>query len=227
MHTWLRHGIVIVVLAMLVLLFAWNRDLEGVHLWNRAFADAAVVLLYITLAIGPIVRLVPFAAPILPWRRETGIWFALASVAHVAIYATSFAFDVRRFFGGFLGQRFLFLDNPWAIGNWIGAIALGYAVVIALTSNDWSERFLGRGWKHLQQQSYTVFVLVAIHTAIFVYVAAKFGGSIFTTVFWIGIGTIVALQLAGYVYTVSRHVRRRDAAGAGTEPLGDGDRDLA
>jgi len=211
-RTLLRHLAVIGVMILLVLLFRWRRDINGVHLWNRAFADASVVLLSITLIIGPVVRLVPGVGPLLPWRREFGIWCTLAAVMHVAIYASSFKFDLKRFFGGSLGQTFHWLDNPWAIGNWIGTVALVYAVVIAATSNDVFERYLGRGWKHLQQQSYTLFILTAIHTAIFLYAAATFGKGIFTAFFWIALVLVPGIQFAGYVATVRRHRLRRRAS---------------
>ncbi len=44
-------------------------------------------------------------------------------------------------------------------------MALGYALVLAATSNDFSQRRLGRGWRFLQRQAYTLFVLSWLHTA--------------------------------------------------------------
>jgi DMSO/TMAO reductase YedYZ heme-binding membrane subunit len=70
-----RHLATIVFLTGLAWFFTVGRaGMHPVHLWNRAFADAAYVLLCLTLAIGPVVRWAPRLWPLLPWRRELGIW---------------------------------------------------------------------------------------------------------------------------------------------------------
>jgi hypothetical protein len=35
-------------------------------------------------------------------------------------------------------------DNLWSAANWVGLFALGYVLVLAATSNDFSQRLLGR-----------------------------------------------------------------------------------
>jgi hypothetical protein len=95
-------------------------------------------------------------------------------------------------------------DSPsmWAGANWVGALALGYALVLAAISNDWSQRKLRRGWKFAQRQAYTLFVLTWIHTAAFVLIGAGHGASLFVWLFWGVTAAVVAAQFAGFVHTV-------------------------
>jgi sulfoxide reductase heme-binding subunit YedZ len=145
MITLLRHFLAIIVLLGLIFLFALNSNQESytVHYWNRNIADASFVLLCLTLSLGPVTKLIPKTRFLLPWRRELGIAFAVSATMHVVIYADFYRWDVLRFFARIEeGQEAKWLDNAFAIGNWIGLLALLYAVVLALTSNDiahWAE----------------------------------------------------------------------------------------
>jgi hypothetical protein len=95
-------------------------------------------------------------------------------------------------------------DSPsmWAGANWVGALALGYALVLAAISNDWSQRKLRRGWKFAQRQAYTLFVLTWIHTAAFVLIGAGHAASLFVWLFWGITAGVVVAQFAGFVHTV-------------------------
>lgn len=210
MKAWHRHLLTLVLLGVLVWLFTLGRaGLHRVHLWNRIFADAAFVLLCLALIIGPVVRFVPRLSPLLPWRRELGIWCTVAALLHVAIYAEgAYDWNVLRFFVRTRGRETVVLKNALAMGNWIGAAAILYAVVLALTSNDFSQRLLRAGpWKLLQQQTYTLFVLTLLHTGIFLYAVMQTRRGIFPYVFWIGAALTAGMQVAGYIQTV-RNSRR-------------------
>jgi hypothetical protein len=89
----------------------------------------------------------------------------------------------------------------WAATNWVGLFALGFASVLAVTSNDWSQRLLGRSWKFLQRQAYTLFVLVWLHTAAFVVIGTGHGAAMWVWLFWAITGAAVIAQLAGFVHT--------------------------
>lgn len=209
---WLRHFAAIIVLSGLTALFTIGRDeLAPVHYWNRSLADAAVVMLCLTLAIGPAARYGRWMSPLLPFRRELGIWLTAAALAHVGIYLDGvYQWDITGFFveAGEHSNTLLRRD-AFAAANWVGALALIITSLLALTSNDLSQRLLGKGWKFLQQQTYTLFVLACVHTAIYLYFVIHEGHGIFIPAFWIGALLAAGLQAAGYIRTVILQRRRR------------------
>ncbi len=194
-------------LALVGAFAAAKGPMHPVHLWNRAWADAALVLLALTLGLGPLARLWPRAfARWLPWRRELGVWFALGALVHVAVYAQAFDGDWLRFVRRGTDADPVWLRTPFAVANWVGALALVYAAALAATSNDRAVRWLGRGWKFLQRQSYTLFVLTALHAAVFALLVYPSPGADvgLNAALW-GAGALaLALQLAGFVRTVGQ-----------------------
>ncbi len=220
MTTWQRHAISLILLGLLVLIFTAGRaDLPDVHLWNRAFADASFVLLCLTLAVGPAARFLSSFSPLLPLRRELGIWLTVAAAVHVIIYLDgALSWNVLGFFFDLNHSHPVLLRNPFGAANWVGLVALIYLIALALTSNDASMKLLGRGWKFLQQQSYTLYVLAVIHAAVLIYLVIERGHGIFPPVFWAVAAVAAALQVGGYVRTVVLHNRRR-RSDAGPSPL--------
>ncbi len=217
MYTIIRHVLTMIGSALLTWGFYRQfHSMHHVHALNRAFADAAMIVLGLTLVIGPLARLWPRRlAPTLPWRRELGIWGAVLAAVHVGIYLSSFKWEIARFFYHVTrdGQLALRRD-PFAFANWVGLGAFLYAFVLALTSNDLSQRWLKVGWKHLQRKSYTMFALTAAHALGFYYLVYQPRGRMAVT-FYVIVGTIGAVwlaQTAGYLYTVWRCHQRQGAA---------------
>lgn len=201
LKTWYRHPLTVLLLAGVTELFTLGRlDLPSVHLWNRALADSAFVLLCITLIIGPAVRFVRQLGPLLAWRRPLGIWSTIGAGLHVAIYLQgAYDWNLFKFFAG--------NNHAFVVANYVGAAALLYAVILALTSNDLFQRLLrGGAWKLLQQQSYTLFALTVLHAGAFLYVLTQLGFGIFPYVYWAGLASTTGMQLAGYVRTVLRYM---------------------
>jgi sulfoxide reductase heme-binding subunit YedZ len=137
-------------------------DLVGADSWNQVLADTSLILLCLILVLGPVERFVPRMRRLVPWGRELGIAMFVTAGLHVVILfdgswdLVGLSFGVDGFFSD---------ESFWKAANWVGLVALGYAVVLAATSNDFSQRRLGRGWKFLQRQAYTLFVLSWLHTA--------------------------------------------------------------
>jgi sulfoxide reductase heme-binding subunit YedZ len=213
MQTFIRHLLALGLLIGLTYLFSIGREtLHALHLFNRAIADASYILLCLTLIIGPLVKFVSGLRFLLPWRRELGIAFTVSAVIHVLIYASSFQWNVLRFFAQTSRDSDpKLLENPFAISNWIGLIAIVYALVLGLTSNDVAQKMLGKGWKFIQQQSYTLFVLVLLHAAIFIYLVFNPNEAVgfFQPVF-IGAGLLtIGFQTAGFTLTVWQRSRLR------------------
>jgi sulfoxide reductase heme-binding subunit YedZ len=212
MTAWRRHAAAMALLAALMALFTINRaGLPAVHLWNRALADAAFVLLCLILCLGPLARLAPRLPSFLAWRRELGLWCALAAAAHVTVYAAgALGWNWLGFFSEQTHHLGLsLLKNAYAVANWLGAAALVLLAVLALTSNDWSQRALRwSGWKFLQQQTYTAFALTLLHAGAFLYAIIQSGHGVFPTAYWGGGLAALILQVAGFVWTVRRQRAR-------------------
>ncbi len=200
-----RHVAAIGLTAALMLVFFWlDANPEGggsLPLSHAVLADTSLVLLCLILMLGAVARLVPRLRRVVPWGRELGIAMFVTAGLHVAILFGP-SLEVSGFFGVRSFGGFEFGTRMWDAANWVGVVALGYALVLAATSNDWSQRKLGRGWKFLQRQVYTLFVLAWLHTAAFVLFGAGHDSALFTWLFWSVTTAAVVCQLAGFVHTV-------------------------
>ena len=210
-----RHAAAVALTVGLMLVFftladpdgAGSGDAEGpgsLPLNHAVPADASLVLLCLVLMLGAGARLVPRLKRYAPWRRELGIAMVVTASLHVAIL-NDFDLDVTVFVCDRFLSGCLLRTGSWAAANWVGFAALGYALALAATSNDWSQRKLGRGWKFHQQQTYTLFVLAWLHSAAFILIVRPFHGFIlfdFPWLFWGVTMAAVLAQMAGYVRTV-------------------------
>ena len=206
-----RHLAAMGVVLILMLVF-WLVHREGggddQWYWNRVLADTSFVLLCLALMLGPVARLVPHLRRFVPWARELGIGMFVTAGLHVVILYDSYLGRLGSFFSfdslrnALFGPHGLLLENEsfGAAADWVGLFALGYALVLAATSNDFSQRMLGRGWKFTQRQTYTLFVLTWLHTAAFVVEIDVFPPAF--TWFWAITILVVVAQTSGFVHTV-------------------------
>ncbi|MFQ6029696.1 MAG: ferric reductase-like transmembrane domain-containing protein, partial [Dehalococcoidia bacterium] len=133
------------------------------------------MLLYITLALGPMARFFPRFWLLLPYRRELGIWFGISAIVHTVIILDGWArWDVLQFMGyQFVPQlgRMVRLESGFGMANLLGLLAVLLALPLMATSADWAMRALGgASWKFLHYGAYTIFYLVVMHTAYFLYI---------------------------------------------------------
>jgi DMSO/TMAO reductase YedYZ heme-binding membrane subunit len=200
-----RHAAAVSLVVVLMLQFVWLQpgpDYEGPpYLSNLVLADTSLVLLCLILMLGAVARFTPRLRPVVPWARELGIGMFVTASLHVVILLA----PNDDIWVPFLGERTSFGmelgTDFWGAANWVGLIALGYALILAAISNDLSQRWLGRGWKFVQRQAYTLFVLAWLHTAAFVLLDAGHGSS-FLLWFWAFTAMAVVAQFAGFVHTV-------------------------
>lgn len=144
------------------------------HRWNRAVGDISVVLIAMSMIIGPLARFAPLFRVAIPWRRELGIHGVLLAIAHTIIILAGWVeWDFARLFGYELHPltgSYVMLQHGFGLANVIGIVALVYGIVLALASSDWSQRLLGGSvWKFLQQSAYVFWMLIVVHTAYFMY----------------------------------------------------------
>lgn len=199
----------------------WDPEMR---LW-RAFGDAALMLLYVALVLGPAARLAPRLGRLLPWRREFGVWFGLAALVHTLLVLDGWArWEVARFLGyEFVAQlgRLARLEPGFGLANLVGLLAMLMTVSLVLTSTDRAVRALGpSAWKLLQVSSYSVFYLSAVHTGYFLFMhyTASFHRQVpdlqngFRVPFLLLTLGLVVLQAAAFAVTVRRRRRERTAS---------------
>ena len=170
-----RHLIVIALAALATWGFLESRaQWSDMHRWNRALGDVSMLMVALSMAIGPLSRLAPVFRPLVAWRREFGIHGVLIGTAHAAIILVGWVeFDLMRLFGyefhPGLG-RYVMFQHGFGLSNIIGIVALVYAAVLAGTSNNWSQRMLGQSiWKFVQQGTYVFWMLIVVHTGYFLF----------------------------------------------------------
>lgn len=170
-----RHAIVGLIALGFWAIF-WFTRLEWdpeMRFW-RAIGDADLLLLIVALTLGPLAKLWPVFGQLLPWRRETGIWFGALGLAHTLLILNGWVrWDVARFFGyEFVPElgRTARMEPGFGLANLIGLVAVLWALLLTATSSDWAIGKLGpSAWKWLQYGAYGIFYLVALHTFYFLF----------------------------------------------------------
>ena len=207
-----RHLLVLLIAALGTYAFYESRsEWSAMHRWNRAVGDMSVVLVAMSMAIGPLSRLVRSFRYLIPMRRELGIYGVLLAIAHtIIILAAWVEWDLIKIFGYVLhpSGRYVMLLHGFGLANIIGIIALVYGLGLALTSSDLAQRLLGGPtWKFFQQGAYVLWMLIVLHTAYFLYINfqdfhRKVPDPNWAQIPFAGLVTIiVVLQLAAFIQT--------------------------
>ena len=116
--------------------------------------EVAVWLLLLVLAVSPVRRLFPkatWSAWLLRVRRDLGVATFVYGLAHTLIYLERKA-DLARI-----------LREAADPGILVGWLALLGMLILAITSNDRSVRWLGGRWKGLHRLVYGVALLSGLH----------------------------------------------------------------
>ena len=173
---WIRHLTMALCSAGLIGIFWATRSdwVAEMRLW-KAVGDASYVVLLVSLAIGPISKLIPSTRSLLRWRRQVGIWFALTATLHAILIHNGWArWSLRRFLGyEFVPQlgREARLEPGFGLANLIGTVALVLALVLAATSSDRALRRMGRpAWTWLHRLTQTILVLSLLHGSYFLFI---------------------------------------------------------
>ena len=173
--TLVRHTLVAILAMGLVLGFAAvHAQFSPMHRWNRAFGDASLVLIALSMGLGPLTRFLRASVPLLPFRREMGIYACLLVIVHAAIVLVGWVeWDLMRLFGFEWHPDLLvyvMFQHGFGLANAIGIAALVLAVLLAATSSDFAMRRLGlSGWKFLQMGVLPMWWLTVAHVAYFLF----------------------------------------------------------
>ncbi len=189
-----HHLIVATIVAIFVLLFHLAEP-TGFDL-AKSFARTSFFLLFITLSIGPLMRIRKSASVMLPMRGEFGIWFAITALIHGILMA-------RR------GGLEIIGTNGFGLAVLAGLIALFWALVLASTSSGKAIRFLGpENWKWLHGFSYVIFYLVSIHIIYFLFLSPMATGKPSRYIILFMILTIPVLQISAFIKKVIEYQRK-------------------
>lgn len=118
----------------------------------------SIQLLVFSLCITPIsfiLKKINVLKPLALWLIRSRRYFGLAGFGYAAIHT---ALYVRQIFDIELIWLEAFI---WSLGT--GWISLFILLILALTSNNWSVKTLGKYWKHLQRLSYLAIIAGFAH----------------------------------------------------------------
>ncbi len=202
-HALKKHLILLLLTAALISFFLFLRkEWDPMHAWNRAFADVSVLYIAAILLIGSLSKFISSMKLCLSWRKELGIWTGFTAFAHVYII-----------FDGWINWDFIrlfFVFNPFsnsfdlhpgfAIGNIIGIVALLYLLLLFLTSNKKSIKFLGKeAWLFVQQRVHIYYVLVVLHTFYFLFLHLPHISNVVRVPFLLLIIVVWAAHILGFI----------------------------
>jgi len=190
----------------------------------RGFGAAALVLLHVVLAIGPLCRLDPRFLPLLYNRRHLGVTMFLLAAAH----------------GGFAVVQFhalgdlnplvsvLIAEERWDSLAWfpfqpLGLLALGILFAMAATSHDfWLANLTPPVWKTLHMGVYAAYALVVAHVALGELQAER--SPLLAGLFGLGLALVLGLHLAAARREAAVDAARPPrAAGGGPEGAPEGE----
>jgi methionine sulfoxide reductase heme-binding subunit len=126
--------------------------------------DVALVLLAVTLLIGPANLLLRRRNPVSSYlRRDVGTWTAVWSAVHVIVSLQGHGGGTFSFADYFLADGKP-LVTSFGLGNWTGLAATVLVMLLLVVSTDRYLRELKAArWKDLQRVNYTLFALVVVH----------------------------------------------------------------
>lgn len=196
-NTFSYHSAVALISVLLTLLLYFTGTGFG-----RAVAGIAFFLLFLTLIVGPVMRLWKPAVEALPWnlpwswRSELGIWFTIFSVAHMLLVFDSRYWDVT---GYLAGMR---------LSDLVAFVAIFWALVLTASSFSRIIKFLGlSAWRWLHSFAYVIFYLVGAHVINHAFLRAERPLDWLHWAYLLMIIVVILLQSAAFVETVMNYRR--------------------
>jgi len=89
------------------------------------------------------------------WMMRNRRYFGVAAFSYALAHTVLYIID--------MGSLANVLDEALLLGIWTGWLAMFIFLPLAITSNDWSVRRLGRNWKRLQQTVYIAALATLLH----------------------------------------------------------------
>lgn len=162
----------------------------------RGLSSAAFFLLHVILAIGPLHRITPAAAPLLYNRRHLGVLMFILALAHAVLATIQFhVLGVLNPIASILSGGGAAVGTGLIPFQLFGFFALIILFAMAATSHDfWLARLSPETWKRLHLGVYAAYVLLVAHVVFGI--AQQPGSSVW---FWLtvsGVAILAVLHLA-------------------------------
>tara|TARA_Y100000310_G_C20506686_1_gene726739 strand:+ start:207 stop:908 length:702 start_codon:yes stop_codon:yes gene_type:complete len=133
--------------------FASTIYLDPLYLANKAFASGSVVMIAISLFLGPLARFFPWLSSCVCYRKEIGLMGFFMAVVHT--YISLFLLEAWFPYDWYLTNRLAVM---------MGYLALVLFLVISITSLDKIAFKLGyKRWKFIQRLAYLGLFFVVLH----------------------------------------------------------------
>jgi methionine sulfoxide reductase heme-binding subunit len=196
------------------------RDAALQWVLSMGLGYASLVLLCVGLLMGPWVVIRGGQMPVSTmFRRDVGIWAALAGGLHVV-------FGLQSHMGGQILKYFSLAGQPltrdgliFMTANWLGLVATLILAGLLVLSNNWSLRGLGtRRWKFWQRFTYVLFVLTILHTVGYHVLEERSRRVVLLTL--VAVAVVLIVQGLGFAH-IRRAARplRRSSVGGHAEPV--------
>lgn len=117
------------------------------------FGQGGLILLLLTLSLTPLTRLTRWRG-FNQIRRQLGLW----TYSYALLHVTSYVLFILGLDLSMLAAELV--KRPYII---VGAAALLGLTALALTSNRFSMRRLGKRWKTLHKAAYAILALILVH----------------------------------------------------------------
>lgn len=150
------------------LLFAGPHAISDEVLIIRALGSAAIILLHIILALGPLARLDRRFLPLVYNRRHLGVLTFVLALAHAVIVIGYYhGFGVLSPLVSLLTTNTRFTSLRAFPFELLGLVALGVLFLMAATSHDFWLKNLGSvAWKRLHMLVYPAYAAIVAHVAL-------------------------------------------------------------
>ena len=119
---------------------------------SGALADISTFFFTALLACTPLYILFGWRQ-VLTLKKPLGLYTFMYASLHYFVFSSAFGFDIGATATATISSSMLIF----------GFIALALLVPLALTSNRWSMKTLGRGWKRLHYLTYVIAVFIVLH----------------------------------------------------------------
>ena len=119
---------------------------------SGGLADISTFFFTAVLACTPLNILFGWRQP-LALKKPLGLYTFMYASLHYFVFSSAFGFDIGATVTATMSSYMLIF----------GFLALVLLVPLALTSNRWSMKTLGRGWKRLHYLTYVIAVFIVLH----------------------------------------------------------------
>jgi len=141
------------------------------YLWSMATGYTSIILLGVTLTIGPLNVIKRKNNPVsTDLRRDIGIWCGVIGITHMIVGIQVHMGNIWLYFVKTVegNDKYVLRSDLFGAANYTGLLAAIFLLLLLFLSNDLSLRILRTSrWKNLQRWSYAAFILILAHSVMY------------------------------------------------------------